>query len=107
MKTYTFRPYFGHDCDSEMGFNNGYYLDEISVQAPNEATAIEQVITLLRADAFSKFETNTSIGDLYLEFGHIWRKDEEELTTEPEDSDEYECSYLYQFVNLGEPEISE
>ncbi len=33
------RPYYGHDCNSWDGFNDGYYLDPIIVDAPDADTA--------------------------------------------------------------------
>ena len=39
MNTYIIRPYYGHDCDSTMGFNNGNYITEITVKAEDEDQA--------------------------------------------------------------------
>lgn len=44
MKTYQVRPYFGHDCDSVSGWNNGYYLDEIYVKADSPEEASEKAM---------------------------------------------------------------
>lgn len=44
VTTYIVRPYYGYDCNSWDGFNNGNYLDDIEVVAEDSAEAITKAI---------------------------------------------------------------
>lgn len=95
MKKYIVRPYFGSDCDSENGFNNGYYLDDIEVMANNETTAIEKAMSqyIKNNDIdLEKVEINGYFGDntIYHEYAH------------KENTETNESSYLYQYVDFNE-----
>jgi hypothetical protein len=109
MHTYTFRPYFAYDCDSQMGFNNGHYLDEVTVTARDEGDARGKVMELL-AETFDfttidRDETEALDVDAAWTFDHVWRTESgEEFQTEPADV-EAECFYLYKYLDLGEPEV--
>jgi len=46
--TYSVRPYFGHDCNSYDGFNNGYYLEPIEVVAKDEDQAVVRAMAVYR-----------------------------------------------------------
>lgn len=115
MRTYTFRPYYAYDCDSEMGFNNGHYLDEVTVSACSELDARGRAMELL-AESFDftsidTDETQTLDVDAAWTFDRTWRAPSgEEFHSEaeiPEDlKDDCGCFYLYKYLDLGEPEES-
>ncbi len=99
-KQFIVRPYYGHDCNSQDGFNNGYYLDEIEVQAENEYEAIEIAQREFCKENEINFDSLNSIpadrgawhfdymGEeyLYREFDH-----------QGEDDDQ---TYLYQYIDF-------
>lgn len=72
MNTYIVRPYWGYDCDSVQGFNNGTYLDGIEVQAKDENEAIDKAMDHYIAEnevdtAFVERDGHFGDGNLYWE----------------------------------------
>lgn len=100
MKQYTIRPYFGHDCNSWDGFNNGHYLDEIEVNASNEYEAIELAMSQFEKENanVSKWEKNGFFGEntFYIEFSHTEGNGND---IDPNDIDDNSC-YLYQYISF-------
>ncbi len=106
---YIIRPYYGHDCDSTSGFNNGHYLDEIEIDARDEGDAIERAIEIFLSE-------NTSAGNmsrdsymggdhLYLEYAYS-DSDGSDITRERyielNESGDDVGGYLYQYISFAE-----
>jgi hypothetical protein len=114
MTKFIVRPYFGYDCDSEMGFNNGCYLNEITVKADNEHAAIEQAMNhIQQTNPSDHWEEDSHMGDnyLYREFDHVWRdqegneyQDEEAIPAGTETNIYYRCQYI-DFSDVKEKEL--
>lgn len=111
MATYIVRPYFGHDCDSEQGFNNGYYLPEIRVDALTEEDAIDKAMEQYIAEMegtrrdVSAWERDGESGDwtLYREFDHVYLdQDGNECDSDAPDAEVY---YLYQYIDFSAAEL--
>lgn len=41
------RRYYGHDCNSNMGFNDGYYVDSEPIEVKDETEAMEACLKAL------------------------------------------------------------
>ena len=115
MKTFTIRPYFGHDCNSHDGFNNGCYLDDILIEAEDEYAAVKLArLQLLDQFTLPEFDSEDedqacigSGGDTYILSwitdysynGESISKDEYEALLENEfESDN--LGYLYQYIDF-------
>lgn len=114
MKKYTIRPYYGYDCNSDSGFNNGTYLDTFIVEAESESEAACIAAERYYAEEFTersdvpercKAEVNGHWGDgtIYYEFDHIWYVGDEEFHEEPEC--DAECTYLYKYIDFNDVEL--
>jgi len=108
MNTYLVRPYYGFDCDSENGFNDGYYFAPVSVQAKDEIHAALKARALWLKEnpiknAKKVIEDSNTFGldiGLYWEFEHSWRDDEgNEYDKEPSDK-ECDIFYLYKYIDF-------
>lgn len=108
MNTYTIRPYFGYDCNSDQGFNDGRYLDEIEVEAESEDAAIDVAIRMFKAadPTWGTGYDNSQFQDdvLYREFDHMWRdSDGNEIPETGTDDNCYrECFFRYQYISFDE-----
>lgn len=113
MQAYIVRPYFGHDCDSENGFNDGYYLPAIVVQAEDADDAVTQAMTQYVADhSIGEAEVGGWFGKsaIYAEFDHTWTGpdgteyvNESEIPEDPDTGDPIECvgNYRYQYIDFS------
>ena len=105
MQIYIIRPYYGYDCNSVDGFNNGCYLDEIEVTANSEDDAIEQCITLQKESLPKETE--------YLDFGDFntvsWVTDYCDGATDDTniDDDDDNCEYLYKYIDFGDVRLKD
>jgi hypothetical protein len=97
VRHYTIRPYFGFDCDSVNGFNNGHYLDEIVVEASSEEEAItlamDKYIEINKLD-MSRIEQDGWFGE-----GTLYSEERD-----AEDSEEYTYQYVC-FNSVKEEEL--
>lgn len=116
IKKFSVRPFFGHDCNSHDGFNNGCYLEEIEVMAQDETQAIVRAMAVYRKtignyqllkDKKSHdtcfFNTGDTSG-FYIET--YYADDNGDELTESEWMDQNETeeygSYSYQYVEFSE-----
>lgn len=112
MKTYIIHPYFGYDCDSNQGFNNGRYLHEIEVQAEDEQAAIDVAMDLFVVGnpEFSGWERDGWFGEntLYFEGPTTDENGNEVDTADPDfEFDERKHGYMYQYVDFSDCEVKE
>ena len=99
MNTYIIRPYFGHDCNSVDGFNDGRYLDEIEVLADSEYDAIEQCI----AKQKESLPKETEIFDFFGDFDTVaWITDYSD-----EADEEGNREYLYKYIDFGDVRLKD
>ena len=104
MQTFIIKPYYGHDCNSVDGFNDGYYLDEVEVQAIDEDAAIEQCIAKQKVALPKDTE--------YLDFDEnsvTWITDYCDAVTEDDNSDDDDDhrEYLYKYIDFGDVKLKE
>lgn len=109
MPKYIVRPYYGYDCNSWNGFNNGYYLDEIEVIAENEEAASEQAMSdFIKKNSKIAVKDDNSLdhlGDYTKAWitsysngeGEITRTEYEELTENDSDLG----GYCYQYIDFA------
>lgn len=92
------RRYYGHDCDSINGFNNGYYLDSTPIEVEN----IDQAYELCRQSLLELWGGSSPLEEFDQGFQLITvYSDREGNEINPEDYDsDLEHSYLYVFVNF-------
>ena len=98
MKTFIIRPYYGHDCNSVDGFNDGHYLNEVEVDADSEDAAIEQCIA----------KQKTELGAVeYLD--HIGDFDTVAWITDyiDEVDEDGNREYLYKYVDFGDVRLKD
>lgn len=108
MNTYIIRPYYGYDCNSEMGFNNGNYLDSIEIMAWNEQEAIEKAIAWYVENTYPDglpecIQRDSFFGDntLYEEFSYNDKDGKEISQAEYQALDESEQGgYLYKYIDF-------
>ena len=107
MNKYLVRPYYGHDCNSWDGFNNGCFIDEIEVTAPDEETAKDLALDQYLSDQTdvdrSLIEKNPShMGDntLYTETIHV-DADGNGISKDDYDHDKGH-GFLYQYIDFNE-----
>lgn len=115
MKTYIIRPYFGYDCSSEAGFNNGNYLEEMEVEAEDEDSAVATAMARYLEEQSTRpanLEVDSHFGDgtLYWEHSHTWTAEngaeyssEDEVPIDPDTEQPAECevSYLYKYIDFN------
>lgn len=114
LKNYVVRPYFAHDCSSWDGFNNGYHLDGIKVEAINEIEACEKALI----EYCNEFNIDTAKNDLGFDDFFISNiktycgPQGEEITekeymeaidSDLENSEDY--GYLYEYIDFNRVEI--
>ena len=106
MKRYKVTPYYGFDCDSKNGFNNGHYLEEITVEAVDEfhasEAAIEKFCRLTKGfknqDECEMFQADFGISTIT----GYYDNDGNELTKEQiEDMEGDEYTYRYTYVDFN------
>lgn len=119
MKTFIVRPYFGHDCDSESGFNNGHYMDEIEVSVSDESDAMDKAMELVKAEFLtdpSEWSNESHMGEdvLYSEFGHAWfdsegneYSSEDDLPLDPDTEEPIEAEYHYRYQYIDFSDVKE
>lgn len=99
MNTYIIRPYYGHDCSSVDGFNNGCYLDEIEVEAASEDDAIEQCIFKQMESLPKDTEYLDHIGD----FDTVaWITDYCEVVADDDNRE-----YLYKYLDFSDVRLKD
>lgn len=109
MPNYIVRPYFGHDCNSWDGFNNGHYLDAIQVTAdsPEEASCLAE--DLFRAEnprlVLRESEDSSDLFHDGLDWVNAYVDSDGNYITyeqwmELNDGDAEVGGYTYQFVNF-------
>lgn len=115
MQTYIVRPYFGHDCNSWDGFNNGHYLDDITVSADSPEDAIEQAMKQFIHDPIAseiidkpKAEIDGHFGESTIYWEYCYTDGEGNEITEAEFQDLNEDAevggYLYQYIDFNNVE---
>ena len=105
MNTYIIRPYFGHDCNSVDGFNNGCYLDEVEVTANSEDDAIEQCIAKQKA-SLGAVEYLDHIGD----FDTVaWITDycDGVAADDHNNDDDANREYLYEYIDFSDVRLKD
>lgn len=117
-KAYVVRPYFGHDCNSFDGFNNGNYLDPIEVRADSPEQATVRAMALYRnADAdrrcyFRSIDNIYEFGDSSFYFeGPYFDDNSNEISFDQfcdlnENGDD-RGGYLYQYIDFGDVELKQ
>ena len=105
-KKYKVTPYFGRDCNSHDGFNNGLWIAYYTVEADSPEDASTKAMAKYieeHPDVAEHFKDDSHMGDwvLYSEFGH---NDGEGNEIKPEDFDGDNDShgYLYQYIDFGQ-----
>jgi hypothetical protein len=108
MNTYTVRPYFGHDCNSWDGFNNGYYLEEMTVKADSEQDAIDKAMHLAIERGLAPMEACAdTLGDATLYWETCYSDGEgnevsKEQWLELNEDDSEVGGYLYQYLDFSD-----
>lgn len=109
MPKFIVRPYFGHDCDSESGFNNGHYLNGIEVDADTEESAIENVLDgFIRNNIATgtKYEVHGTFGDNTLYWETCYNDGKGNEITEDEYStlneNDSTGGYCYQYIDFND-----
>lgn len=112
MRTYTVRPYFGHDCNSDSGFNNGYYLDDITVVAASEEDAIGRAMQAYITDhpLTTDQEVDGHFGDGTIYWITCYNDGNgneisEQAYNDLMDTDPDEGGYLYQYIDFNNVEV--
>ncbi len=112
MAIYIVRPYYGHDCDSEMGFNNGAYLDPIEVEADDEDTAAAKAMDNYIAETYPNgvpddVELDGHTGDWTIYRAHSYVDNAgADITAEQyndlDDDKRDGAGYLYEFLDFSQ-----
>jgi hypothetical protein len=123
MPKFIVRPYFGHDCNSDSGFNDGNYLPAIEVDADDESAAITAAMAMFMKDqtAPEGLEIDGGFGDgtLYWETAHRYVTEDgteyddvadiplgdADTAIEPENGNmarDFETFYLYRFIDFND-----
>lgn len=97
------RRYFGHDCDSVNGFNNGYYIDDDYIEVNSDNVIYQLCISVLRERYDFKAKDINDIGSdtLCLELITGWYDEKGNALNELEFSerDNETDSYSYVYVS--------
>ena len=109
LELYTIRPYFGHDCDSHNGFNNGYYLDTIYVFAESPEDAEFKAMNKFKTDpkilATWNIDTAKVEEDRILQWEGPFFIDDREVSADDcydaMSNDDETAGYLYQYVSFS------
>jgi hypothetical protein len=94
------RRYYGHDCDSVMGFNNGYYIDDKPLKVKGHSEAMKACL-----DALIEYWTISNDDLFELDNGYefiiaYYDPDGNEITRDQflDNNDNEEYSYRYVYV---------
>ncbi len=103
------RRYFGHDCDSINGFNNGYYIDDEPIQCADYAEAERLCIEAAKeyiGEGPYENDNNTEMPIIQVTTGY-YDDQGNEVTAErfSELNENEECgSYRYQYISAEKTE---
>lgn len=112
MNTYIVRPYYGYDCNSRDGFNNGHYLDELYIDAESEEDAIDKAMTAFKLEDRGILVTDDpeDLGDTCLAWITCYVDDDGNDVPKTEWENLNESAevggYLYQYIDFGDVRLT-
>jgi len=98
------RRYYGHDCDSIMGFNNGYYIDDNDIQVTDIDDAFKKCKKWILKNYKCKKSDLTELDNGYELITGYYDNDGNDITqkqfNELNDIDSDDGAYRYIYVTF-------